>query len=199
MSSLREIVKAEVLPRLLDDVRDCAIFNEADMQACTAKHLARHGDPNILVRNQPSFPVGQGRGKINAKPDIVVFNKSGPLAAFELKCFLDCSGAGLGALSQRLELDIEKLRRFQARYPSSSNAFSIAIVNLESRQDVEALQPDYQRWMSHYMFPYVVNVYCDDTGRKRRWYEDWRTRWVEWKRVCDGSPSLIVERRGRAA
>jgi hypothetical protein len=35
---------------------------------------------------------------------------------------------------------------------------------------------------SHYLFVHVINVYCDESGRKRRWYDKWHAEWLELNR-----------------
>lgn len=185
MLSFREIIRNEVLDKLLEDVRDLHIFNEADMQSRLALHLHRYCQSKLYLRNQPFMPVGQRRGKRWTKPDVVVFNEeASPIAAVELKCFLDKDARACATMEEHIWRDIDKLRDFRTRYDQSKNAFAIALVNIaDANQHVEFQQafarPTREPWMSHYLYVHVVNVYCDENGRKRRWYDGWHHEWQE--------------------
>ncbi len=184
MLSFREIIKNEVLAKLLEDARDFHIFNEADMQSRIALHLHKHCRSSLYLRNQPYMPVGQRRGKKPAKPDLVIEHKDGPVAAIELKCFLDCDTRSPAAMAEQIWRDIEKLGDFRARYARSRNAFAIALVNVADADRFAEFQQAFARhrrepWMSHYLCVHLLNIYCDESGRKRRWYDEWQSGWRE--------------------
>ena len=132
MASFREIIKNNIVPKLLNDVRDYRIFNEADMQYRAAHHLDKVCYPaDLFLTNQPVIPVGRRRGKTNVKPDIVVFHpKAGPVTAVELKCFIGNDSPRFSTVVKPVWQDIVKLREFHKRYENSTNAFAIVLVNV---------------------------------------------------------------------
>lgn len=192
MASFRETIKNNIIPKLLVDVEQYRIFNEADMQYRAAHHLDKACYPELYLTNQPVIPVGQRRGKTNVKPDIVVFHpEKGPVTALELKCFIGNDNPRFSTIVKPVWQDIEKLHDFRRRYEmSSTNAFAIVLVNVEDRELFAEFQKEFrskrEEWMSHYLFIHLVNVYCDDNGRKRRWYDKWREEWRNWQKHFSG-------------
>lgn len=187
MISFREIIKNDIVPKLLNDVRDYRIFNEADMQYRAAHHLDKVCYPDLFLTNQPVIPVGQRRGKTNVKPDIVVFHpKEKPVTAVELKCFIGNDSPRFSTVVDPVWQDIGKLQGFRKRYENSTNAFAVVLVNVEDRELFAGFQKEFstdrEEWMKHYLFIHLVNIYCDENGRKRRWYDDWRAEWRIWQK-----------------
>lgn len=185
VTSFREFVKNDLLRRLLDDVNDERIFNEADLQYRAAHHLDREYFPKLFLANQPTIPIGRGRATAPAKPDIVLYHPDyGPQTAIELKCFLKHETPTFSVIADAVWRDADKLRKFRARYEDSRNAFAIALVDvnkdlyLELRREFGATR---EEWMTHYLFVHVLNVFCDDNGRKRNWYNNWKQKMNEWK------------------
>jgi hypothetical protein len=186
MKSFREFIKNDLLDQLIADVRDLRIFNEADLQYRTAFHLDKEYYPELFLTNQPTIPLGRTRGTVPAKPDIVIYHhKEGPKTAVELKCFLKYENPSFALVADSVWKDIDKLRKFKDRYEGSKNAFAIVLVNLEKNL-YEELQKEFSRasredWMNHYLFIHVLNVFCDENGRKRPWYKAWEKDINEWK------------------
>jgi hypothetical protein len=178
MKSFREFIKSDLTSKLLADVRDLRIFNEADMQYRAAVHLDEEYYPDLYLTNQPSIPLGRARGTVAAKPDIVIYHhEDGPKTAIELKCFLKYENPSVTQLSDSVWKDVDKLRKFKDRYGCSKNAFAVVLLNLE-KESYEEIQREFSRanredWMSHYLFIHVLNVFCDENGRKRPWYNEW--------------------------
>lgn len=185
MKSFRDFVREDLLRKLLDDVKDSRIFNEADLQYRAAYHLDREYYPRLYLTNQPTISIGRARGTTTAKPDIVIYHDvDGPVTAFELKCFLKHDRAAISLIASHVWRDLEKLRKFKARYQYSKNAFAVVFLNVadggafrELRKELTARED----WMSHYLFIHVVNVFCDDNGRKRPWYDRWQEEMNHWK------------------
>jgi hypothetical protein len=186
MTSFREFIKSNLTTKLLADVKDLRIFNEADMQYRAAVHLDKEYFPDLYLTNQPSIPLGRTRGTVAAKPDIVIYHhKDGPKTAIELKCFLKYENPSVTQLADLVWKDVDKLRKFKDRYANSKNAFAVALVNLE-KEPYGELQREFSRtnredWMNHYLFIHVVNIFCDENGRKRPWYNEWSEQMNEWK------------------
>lgn len=174
----------------MDDVKDRRIFNEADLQYRAAYHLDREYFPDLYLTNQPTISIGRARGTITAKPDIVVYHDvKGPVTAFELKCFLKHDRAPVSFLVENVWRDLDKLRKFQARYPDSKNAFAIVFLNLADGSAFAELKRELtarEEWMSHYLFIHILNVFCDENGRKRPWYNRWHEEMNHWKRYFAG-------------
>ena len=187
MYSFRETIK-DIVPKLLEDVQDYRIFNEADMQYRAAHHLDKICYPaDLFLTNQPVIPVGQRRGKTKVKPDIVVFDhKEKPVIAVELKCFIGNVRPRFSTVVDPVWRDIGKLREFRKRYKNSTNAFAIVLVNVEDKELFAQFQKEFstdrEEWMKHYLFIHLANIYCDENGRKRRWHDDWRDKWYNWQK-----------------
>ncbi len=127
--------------------------------------------------------MGRGRGKFDARPDIVVFHpEKGSVNAIELKCFLSTE-YNLNEIIESVWNDIDKLKRFKRRYPDSKNAFAIVCVNESDQDDYWELDREFrdekEDWMKYYFYPHVVNVYCNEDGRKRNWYKNWIEEWTD--------------------
>lgn len=186
MKSFREFIKSDLTNKLLGDVKGLRIFNEADMQYRAAVHLDKEYFPDLYLTNQPTIPLGKTRGTIAAKPDIVIYHhKDGPKTAIELKCFLKYENPSVTQMADSVWKDVDKLQKFKSRYGNSKNAFAVVLVNLE-REPYEEIQGEFSRtnredWMNHYLFIHVLNVFCDEKGRKRPWYNEWSKQMSEWK------------------
>lgn len=185
MKSFREFIKNELLKKLIDDVIDLRIFNEADLQYRAAVHLDKEYFPELYLTNQPVIPIGLTRGTVAAKPDIVIYHhKEGPKTAVELKCFLKHENLSITQIANATWKDIDKLKKFKNRYEKSDNAFAIVLVNLE-KEPYEEIRREFsnarEEWMKHYLFIHVLNVYCDENGRKRQLYNKWVENMKEWK------------------
>ncbi|GEM_PF-6400264 len=186
MKSFRDFIKSDLTTKLLGDVKELRIFNEADMQYRAAVHLDKEYFPDLYLTNQPSIPLGRARGTVAAKPDIVIYHhKDGPKTALELKCFLKYENPSATQLADSVWRDVDKLQKFKGRYANSKNAFAVVLVNLE-KEAHEEIQREFSRtsredWMNHYLFIHVLNVYCDENGRKRPWYNEWSEQMTEWK------------------
>lgn len=186
MKSFREFVRDRLVDKLLDDVKERRIFNEADLQYRAACHLDKEYYPNLYLTNQPLVPIGITRGTSSARPDIVLYDeRCGPRAAFELKCFIKNSNPVASQVVASVWHDVEKLRKFRARYRESQNAFALVLldVDLESYKDIQRKFSSSNRepWMNHYFFISVINVLCDESGRKRNWYNQWHEEMNQWR------------------
>lgn len=187
MRSFRDFITGTLLKKLIDDVNDLRIFNEADLQYRTAVHFDKEYYPELYLTNQPVIPLGRARGTVTARPDIVIYHhKNGPRTAVELKCLLKYENRSVAQIADAVWKDVDKLQKFKNRYESSKNAFAIVLVNLE-KELYEEMQRETSRtnregWMNHYLFIHVLNVYCDESGRKRPWYNKWAEDMNEWKR-----------------
>jgi hypothetical protein len=174
MRSFRDFIRDSLLKKLIDDVKELRIFNEADLQYRAAVHLDKEYYPDLFLTNQPVIPIGRARGTAAARPDIVLYHhKDGPMAAVELKCFLKHENLSVVQIAKAVWNDVDKLHKFKNRYQNSKSAFAIALVNLE-KEAFEEIQREFSRasredWMNHYLFSHVLNVYCDESGRKRPW------------------------------
>ena len=180
--SFRDFLRDKLVEKLLEDVKEHRIFNEADMQYRTAVHVDKSCYPDLFLVNQPIIPIGHGRGKYDVKPDIVIFHpEKGPVTAIELKCFLNTE-YNLKSIIEYVWDDIEKLKGFRQRYPNSKNAFAVVFVNVSDTDDYWILDREFRRekedWMKYYFYPHIINVYCDDNGRKRNWYNKWAADWI---------------------
>jgi len=169
----------------LDDIKEHRIFNEADMQYRAAVHIDKECYPDLYLTNQPVIPVGRGRGKYEARPDIVIFHpKKGPMAAIELKSFLYFD-YDIKSIIEAVWNDIEKLKRFKARYPESKNTFVVVCVNINDIDDFWEINGEFngekENWMKYYFYPHIINVFCDNNGRKRNWYNKWSEEWSDLK------------------
>jgi hypothetical protein len=190
MKSFREYAREILTEKLVEDVWDHKIFSEADMQYCAAFWLDKeYFSLQYYLRNQPQIPIGKGRGTANAKPDIVIFSpKHGPVVAFELKCFIANPNLGIRQIADKIWEDIDNLYKFKQRYPESENVFAIAMVHLD-KQDFDELRKEFSRdkeeWMKHYLFTHIVNIVCNENGRKRNQYEVWYKEWKKWKEYFD--------------
>lgn len=187
MKSFRDYVSNVFLDKLLDDVKEIRIFNEADMQYRAAHHLDKVCYPDLYLTNQPIIPVGRGRGKNNVKPDIVIFHHTkGPVAAIELKCFVGKANEHVSKIIDYVWRDIEKLMNFKSRYQDSNNTFAIVLVNNQDNDCVDAIKKELGRqkeeWMKHYLFTHIINVYCNENGRKRPWYDQWKKEFESWNK-----------------
>ncbi len=186
MRSFRDFIRDTILKKLIDDVKDLRIFNEADLQYRAAVHFDKEYYPDLYLTNQPVIPLGRARGTVAAKPDIVIYHhKDGPKTAVELKCFLKYENRSVVHIADTVWKDVDKLRKFRNRYENSKSAFAIVLVNLE-KEPYEEIQREFSRanledWMNHYLFIHVLNVYCDESGRKRPWYNEWAEDMNEWK------------------
>lgn len=187
MMSFREFIKDELLKKLIADVKELRIFNEADLQYRAAVHFDKKYYPELYLTNQPTIPLGRTRGTVAAKPDIVIYHhEDGPRTAVELKCFLKCENQSVAQIADSVWKDVDKLCKFKDRYGNSKNAFAIVLVNLQ-KEPYEEIQREFSRanredWMNHYLFVHVLNVYCDENGRKRPWYDEWENDMNEWKK-----------------
>lgn len=186
MKSYRDYVRDTLTWKLIEDVNYIRIFNEADMQYRAAHHLDKVCYPqDHYLTNQPNIPVGIGRGKNYVKPDIVVFHHSnGPIAAFELKCFLSGS-VNISTIIDSVWNDIEKLHGFKTRYSDSKYCFAMVLLNIQDKYafgDIKhELCRDKDEWMKHYLFTHVLNIYCTDNGHKRPWYDKWFGEFTSWQ------------------
>jgi hypothetical protein len=189
--SYRDLIKQDLVEKLLADVKKHKIINEADLQCRAACHLDKMLHSGHRLTNQPNIPVGIRRAKDYVKPDIVIYDKDdGPLTAVELKCFLDRS-CNFNQIADQVWKDAEKLRKFRTRYGGSKNAHALVFVNAE-REDYFALKSEFrakEEWMSHYFFFTVVNVFCHDDGRQRHGYNKWADEMEQWKRLFEGAPT----------
>jgi len=185
VKSFRDFVKGTLLKKLLDDVKDRRIFNEADLQYRASHHLDKEYYPDLYLTNQPSIPIGRHRGKVPAKPDIVLYDETkGPQVAMELKCFIKQENLSFSAIADAVWKDIDKLGKFCDRYRDSRNAFALVFVNV-GKELYEELGREFsprEEWMSHYLFIHVVNVLCDSEGRKRNWYNSWLEDMRQWNK-----------------
>lgn len=191
MTSFREFIKSNMMIKLLADVRNLRILNEADMQYRIAFHLDKEYFPDLHLINQPSILLGKTSGTVTAKPDIVIYHpKEGPKTAIELKCLLKHENASVTQLANSVWRDVDKLRKFKDRYANSKNAFAVILVNLQ-KEPYGELQREFSRtnredWMNHYLFIHVLNVFCNEIGRKRPWYNEWAEQMNEWQGITCG-------------
>lgn len=191
MKSFRDFVRDDLREKLLIDVKDRRIFNEADLQYRAALHLDKEYYPDLYITNQPNIPIGKTRATTPAKPDIVIWHDAdGPRTAVELKCFLKYDNVSLTFVIDSVWKDVDKLQKFRSRYQDSKNAFALVFVNVGKDAYLD-LQREFSRiaredWMSHYLFIHVVNVFCDESGRKRHWYNEWHEEMVQWKHYFAG-------------
>ena len=185
MMSFREFVKNKLLKKLVEDIKNFRIFNEADLQYRVAHHLDKKYFKEYWLLNQPKMPVGKKSGRRNRRPDIVLFNKDcSPVAAFELKCFID---KGEHSVVRRSLKDIEKLKKFGERYLESKNAFAIILVRMDDKDLYTSVQKEFRKdkedWMKHYLKVHVINVCRNVKGRKYKWYKaQWLKEYEEWKK-----------------
>lgn len=183
MASLREFTANTLAPLLIEDARRHRIFNEADLQHRTAYHLydryVRHYE-NVYLLNQPYLQIGKGRGATSAKPDVVIADENGPFSAFELKCFLEDPRPT--AIMSHVWSDIDQLRKFKQKYPASEYAFALVLVDVPDIDEFKALdrelRRDRERWMKHYLKRHVLNLYCNDSFRRRTRYDAWAEKWL---------------------
>jgi hypothetical protein len=182
MSSIREFVTKKLEPMILKDAKEIRIFNEADLQMRTAHHILRKfiaDDTNCILRNQPSMRVGRGRGTISVKPDILICDGKGPLAAFELKCHLDGADQKIPSIMSGIAADIDVLRRLSQRF-AVEYVFSIVLLNIADPNAFEELERNFTRarepWMSHQFRLHLI-----DFRRTIRSFDEWEKRWQEAK------------------
>lgn len=132
MRSFRDFIRDTLLKKLIDDVKELRIFNEADLQYRAAVHFDKEYYPELYLTNQPVIPLGRARGTVAARPDIVIYHhKDGPKTAVELKCFLKHENISVAQIADAVWKDVDKLQKFKNRYENSKNAFAIVLVNLE--------------------------------------------------------------------
>ncbi len=160
----------ELPSRILSDVYNFFVFNEADLQA-----VVYHWTTTWMERNYPSdaarprFLLNQPALRVSGqlvRPDLVMFHGHQPIVAIELKCELNRpSHAGS-------EKDIEKLRVCKTAYPTLKNAYFLYLYDSDSDLDV-----DVEDWMKRYFFTIPVNVRRHPTRRLRNRYVHWRRKW----------------------
>ncbi len=187
MSSAREFVANELVPSLIEDAKELRIFNEADLQYWTAYHIFRdyvRKHPNTYLLNQPYIRIGKGRGATSARPDLVIADsKQGPITAIELKCFLEDADLKFTTIRDKVWEDIEALRKFKQRFDKSEYAFAIIMIDVTDIHLYNNLCKEFDRekesWMKHYLKVHLINMFCDEDGRKRTRYEDWAEGWLD--------------------
>ena len=186
MSSIREFVSKVLEPAIIKDAKEFRIFNEADLQACVASHLQRKYISNhrdLYLLNQPSTRIGKGRGVERAKPDLVVCEFNGepnPVAAFELKCYLENSDKKLPAIQSNIWDDINALRKFGQRFSRAGTeyVFVIALLDVTDEDSFSELDNDFRKnreeWMKHFLKVHLINMRTEI----RRGYDQWAERWL---------------------
>lgn len=185
MSSLREFVSKEVVPAIIKDAREFRIFNEADLQVRVAHYLRKFVEQeDLYLLNQPAIRIGRGRGVTNAKPDLVIceFNGSpNPIAAFELKCFLEDADIKVPNIQSKIWEDIDALKKFGQRFSKSESeyVFFIALLDIEDIDKYEKLVREFERykepWMKHYLRVHLINM----RSEIRRGYDNWANEWFD--------------------
>lgn len=186
MSSIKEFVAKTLCPALIEDARRHRIFNETDLQTRAAYHLHRgyiEKYTGTYLLNEPHIPIGKGRGTAKAKPDIMLCEfKDGPLpfAAIELKCYLDNADNKLPAIIRCLGEDIENLGKTSQRYQTLENVFSIALLDMQDKEEFEILNRDFQRkiedWQKHFLKVHLINMRSVIQRGYDTWAEEWEAR-----------------------
>lgn len=181
--SLRDLDR-DLVPAVIRDVFSYRIFGEADLQARTAQHLSKFCDKSLYVLNTPRLGVGMGCGSKTAKPDIAILDERvGLVAGFELKCFLDEKYPT--HIEEQIRHDISALKSFGDRYGQAEYVFAFGLVNMPDPDAFcgmrKRLQKKDELWKKGFLRVEVVNVACNDVGRKRPQYERWLRRWQELK------------------
>lgn len=186
MSSIKEFVAKSLCPALVEDARRHRIFNEADLQARASYHLHRgyiEKYTGTYLLNEPYIPIGKGRGTARAKPDIVLceFKDSPiPFAAIELKCYLDNTDIILPTIIRCLDEDIENLGKTSQRYHTLENVFSIALLDMQDKEEFEFLNRNFQRktkdWQKHFLKVHLINIRSEIRRNYDAWAEEWNAR-----------------------
>lgn len=187
MSSIKEFVSRVLEPAIVKDAKEFRIFNEADLQACVASHLQRkyiNDHPNLYLLNQPSIRIGRGRGAERARPDLVVCDFDdgpNPLAAFELKCYLEDADKKLPDIQSKIWDDISALRKFGQRFSrtGTEHVFIIALLDVTDEGSFRVLDSDFRKnreeWMSHFLKVHLINM----RTQIRRGYNQWAEHWLD--------------------
>lgn len=180
MGSIREFVSKKLEPSILRDAKKHLIFNETDLHVRTAHHIQNQfivRQPGLYLLNEPSMRIGTGRGTISAKPDIVICDGSGPLAAFELKCHLDSADQKVASIAAGIQQDIDVLKKLGDRF-EVEYVFAIVLLNItdpDIARDIDRyFASGREPWMKHHFRLHLINL----RGRIRS-YSEWADRWQE--------------------
>ena len=187
MSSIKEFVSKVLEPEIIKDAKEFRIFNEADLQARVAAHLQKkyiNKHRNLYLLNQPSIRIGKGRGTERAKPDLLVCEFDGvlnPVAAFELKCYLEDADVKLPTIQSNIWADIDALRKFGQRFSKTGkeHVFVIALLYVTEEEKFKELDKEFRRnreeWMSHFLKVHLINI----RTQIRRNYDQWAAHWLD--------------------
>lgn len=178
MGSIRTFATDQLIPAIIKDAKAHLIFNERDLHIRTALHLSKYAKGvRAFVLNEPFMRIGQGRGTTNAKPDIVVCDRDGPLAAFELKCHLDSPDTRGPAIEAGILADIANLKKFQQCY-DVEYVFAVVLLDFEDREKFERIErvllSHKEPWMKHRFKLILLNM-----RRHIRGYSNWSQEWLE--------------------
>lgn len=167
---LHNFIVGELCDRLITDIYNFEIYNEADLQSKVFYHLynrikkAEKQDEHLIL-NKPSLFTRKGFTKY---PDLVIcknytFKRPDPIVAIELKFNLQNFPAA--------ERDIEKLETIKKDYDTVRKGYFLFVY--DDDQIWRIRRED--NWMKHYFFDASINVRRHkDSGYIRKGYEEWK-------------------------
>lgn len=168
------IDELELQKDFLEDIRGLYIFNESDLHSAAWFYIKEYfstrsarSAENIYVRSEPTMAMGRKE----YKPDIVVFDRIKPIYFVEIK-FLKTSRNKIGLDRRSVNQDLSKLQKYAKRYPDFKWGFLVCVYDADEVYEVNMNEYDRISLIS-------INLKRNGTGRLRKNYDSWRSRFDE--------------------
>lgn len=167
---LHSFIVGDLCNKIIKDIYNYKIFNEADLQSKVYYHLyyrikREEKHDNLLILNKPTIYSKKGDTKY---PDLVIckthtYKSPEPIVAIELKFNLQ--------KFPDYQKDIEKLKTIKKDFSTIRKGYFFFVYDDDEIWEHTRMD----NWMKHYFFVASINVRKrKESGRHRDDYEDWK-------------------------